>query len=224
MIKRRRHPTRLGLAAAVGLVAIGLAAPAKLAAALPGPTAEEVIQRMMQTIAAAPHVISADAEFRLRVKKPLSEPPDCVFRGTVTVVSRHPTIKIDGQTTGLICWLVNRYVIGRQFQPREDLESFLSRFEFDVLGEKLVGNDRYYLVAGKAKDPKTQPTGMVGWVDFDRGLLVEGTVRYPWGDIDNEQSYIRMQNVWMLTYQYLYTPRFSTSMEVLYNNFHFRPQ
>jgi hypothetical protein len=224
MIKYRRHSQRLSLAIAIGLTAIGFASPAALAAALPGPTAEEVIQRMMQTIAAAPQVISADAEFRLRVKKPLSEPPDCVFRGTVTVVSRHPTIKIDDQTTGLICWLVTRYVIGRQFQPREGLESFLSRFEFGVLGEKLVGNDRYYLVAGKARDPKTQPTGVVGWVDFDRGLLVEGTVRYSWGDIDNEQSYARMQNIWMLTYQYLYTPRFSTSMEVQYSNFRFGPQ
>ena len=224
MIEHGRRPQRVRLAAAIGLIAIGCAAPARLAATLPGSTAEDVIQRMMQTIDAAPQVISADAEFRLRVRKRLSEPPDCVFRGTVTVVSRHPTIKIDGQTTGLICWLVNQYVIGRQFQPREDLESFISRFEFDVLGEKLVGNDRYYLVAGKAKDPKTQPTAMVGWVDFEHGLFVEGTVRYPWGDIDNEQGYARMQNMWMLTYQYLYTPRFSTSMEVLYSNFRFGPQ
>jgi hypothetical protein len=224
MTNHRLRSRRVSVAVAVGLIAVGVAAPAARAAALPGPRAEEVIQRMIQTIDAAPHVLSADAEFRLRVKKPLSEPPDCVFRGTVTVVSRHPTIKIDEQTTGLICWLVNRYVIGRQFHPREDLESFLSRFAFDVLGEKFVGNDRYYLVAGKAKDPKTQPTGLVGWIDFDRGLLVEGTVRYPWGDIDNEQGYARMQNIWMLTYQYLYTPRFSTSMEVLYSNFHFQPQ
>ena len=202
---------------------VSFAAPAHPATALPGPTAGEVIQRLMETIAAAPEVVSADAEFRLRVKKSLSEPPDCVFRGTVTVVNRRPTIKIDGQTAGVICWLVNRYVIGRQFQPRERLESFLTRFEFDVLGEKLVGNDHYYLVAGKARDPKTQPTALIGWVDFDRGLLIEGTVRYPWGDIDNEQSYARMKNIWMLTYQYLYTPRFVTSMEVQYSNFRFGP-
>ena len=224
MTGRMRKAERLRLAAAIGMVVIGCAWPVRMAAAVPGPTAGEVVQRLMQTIAAAPEVVSADAEFRLRVKKPLSEPPDCVFRGTVTVVSRRPTIKIDGQTTGLLCWIVNRYVLGRQFQPREGLESFLSRFEFDVLGEKLVGNDRYYLVAGKAKDPKTEPAAMVGWIDFDRGLLVEGTVRYGWGDIDNEQSYARMHNIWMLTYQYLYTPRFGTSMEVLYNNIRFGPQ
>jgi hypothetical protein len=215
---------RVGLAAAIGMIAIGLTLPARIGAAVPGPTAEEVVQRVMQTIAAAPDVISADAEFRLRIKKPLSEPPDCVFRGTVTVVSRHPTIKIDGQTAGVLCWVVNRYVLGREFQPRERLESFLTRFEFDVLGEKLVGNDRYFLVAGKARDPKTKPATMVGWIDFDRGLLVEGTVRYAWGDIDNEQGYARIQNMWMLTYQYLYAARFGASMEILYNNFRFGPQ
>ncbi len=215
---------RVGLAAAIGMIAIGLTLPARMGAAVPGPTAEEVVQRVMHTIAAAPDVISADAEFRLRIKKPLSEPPDCVFRGTVTVVSRHPTIKIDGQTAGVLCWVVNRYVLGREFQPRERLESFLTRFEFDVLGEKLVGNDRYFLVAGKARDPKTKPATMVGWIDFNRGLLVEGTVRYAWGDIDNEQGYARIQNMWMLTYQYLYAARFGASMEILYNNFRFGPQ
>jgi hypothetical protein len=61
------------------------------------------------------------------------------------------------------------------------LESFLSRFEFDVLGEKLVGNDHYYLVEGKAKDPRTDPNTMVGWIDFDHGLLVEGTMAYSTG-------------------------------------------
>jgi hypothetical protein len=42
------------------------------------------------------------------------------------------------------------------------LESFLSRFEFGVLGEKLVGNDLYYPVEGKAKDPRNDPVTMIG--------------------------------------------------------------
>lgn len=226
MMRRGHHLRRVPPAVVIGLIALAVAAAApasanRMAVAVPGPAAEEVIQRLMQTIAAAPDVVSADAEFRLRVRRPLSDPPDCVFRGTVTVVHRRPTITIDRQTVGLVCWLVNRYVLGRQFQPRESLESFLSRFDFEVLGEKLVGNDRYYLVAGKAKESKTMPTTMVGWVDFNRGLLVEGTVRYAWGDIDNEQSYARMRNTWMLTYQYLYAARFDTSMEVLYSHFRF---
>lgn len=214
---------RVCLVAGMVVAVIGFSPPARLGATVPGPSGEEVIRRLMQTIAAAPEVITADAEFRLRVRKPLSEPPDCVFRGTVTVVSRRPTIAIDGQTTGLLCWAVNRYVLGRQLRPRETLESFLTRFEYEVLGEKVVGNDRYYLVAAKAKDPRTTPAGMIGWVDFDRGLLVEGTVRYAWGEINNEQSYARMLNMWMLTYQYLYTARFGASMEILYNNFRFGP-
>ena len=39
--------------------------------------------------------------------------------------------------------MVNRYAIGRQFEGSEPLERFLSRFEFEVLGEKLVGTGRY---------------------------------------------------------------------------------
>jgi hypothetical protein len=215
---------RMSLAGAIGVLAVGSAVPARVADAAGGPTAEEVIQRVMLTIAEIPEVVSADAEFKLRIKKSPGDPPDCVFRGTVTLVNRQPTIKIEEQTTGLLCWAVNRFVLGRQFQPRERLESFLSRFEFDVLGEKLVGNDRYYLVAGRAKDPKTKPSTMVGWIDFERGLLIEGTVKYAWGSIDNEERYARVENMWMLTHQYLYTARFDVSMEILYHNFRFGPQ
>ena len=103
--------TRLGLAGVLGAIAVGATVPAGITAAASGPTAEEVVQRVMHTIAGAPEVIAADAEFRLRIKKPLSEPPDCVFRGTVTVVSHHPTINIDGQTVGLLCWVVNLVLI-----------------------------------------------------------------------------------------------------------------
>jgi hypothetical protein len=212
------------LASAVGMMALLLALPARMMAAPEAPTAEEILQRVLTTVAGIPDVVSADAEFRLRIRKSLSEPPDCVFRGTVHLLGRHPTFKIGEHTAGLVCWAVNRYVLGRRFQPRERLESFLSRFEFHVLGEKRVGNDRYYLVAGKARDPRTSPNAMLGWIDFDRGLLVEGTVGYSWGSIDNEESYTRMENMWMLTYQYLYSARFSTSMEISYSNFRFAPQ
>jgi len=63
---------------------------------------------MLKTIAEIPDVVSADAEFRLRIGKSLNEPPDCVFRGTAKVVSGQPTLKIDERTTGLFCWVVNR--------------------------------------------------------------------------------------------------------------------
>ena len=126
-----------------------------------------------------------------------------------------------GRTVGLLCWIADRYVIGRGFEATERLESFLSRFKFDVLGGKIVENDRYYLVEGHAKDPRNDPRAMIGWIDFDQGLLAEGTVHYFWGSIDTKQSYTRMQRIWMLTYQYLYGPRFQASMEILYGHFRF---
>ncbi len=212
------------LASAIAMMALALTFPARMMAAAPVPTAQEILQRMLLTIADIPDVVSADAEFRLRIRKSLSEPPDCIFRGTAKVVSGQPTVRIDEQTAGLFCWAVNRYVIGRRFDASERLESFLSRFEFDVLGEKLVGNDHYYLVEGKAKDPRNDPITMVGWIDFDHGLLVEGTVGYSWGSIDTEQSYARMERMWILTYQYLYTARFNASMEIVYSNFRFGSQ
>ena len=218
-----RNVKRLALLGAIGLVAIGFAPAERMVAAVPGPTVEEVVQRLMQNVAAAPDLIAADAEVRLRVKKRVTDPPDCVFKGTVTVVSRRPTIKFEDQTTGLLCWIAHQYLLGRQFHL-ETLESFLARFDFDLLGEKLVGADRYFLVAAKAKDPRNQPNAMIGWIDFDRGLLIESTVKFGWGDIDNTQEYARMQNFWMPTYQYLYTDRFGTSMEVHYTNFRFGPQ
>ena len=207
------------LAGALTMMALVLAFPVRMMAAVP--PAQEILERMLRTIAEIPDVVSADAEFRLWIGKSLNEPPDCVFRGTAKVVSGQPTLKIDERTTGLFCWVVNRYVIGQRFEATERLESFLSRFEFDVLGEKLVGNDHYYLVEGKAKDPRNDPNTMVGWIDFDHGLLIEGTVGYSWGSIDTEQSYRRMGSMWILMHQYLYTGRFNTSMEILYSNVRF---
>lgn len=217
MIIRKTLPPAIAL----GIMAVALALPAKMTAAVRGPAAEEILRRVLTTVYEFPDVVSAEAEFRLRVKKPLSETPDCVFRGTVTVVSRHPTIKIDGRTAGLLCWAVDQYVLGRVFQPPERLESFLSRFEFDVLGEKLVGNDRYFLVAAKATDPDTRPGRMIVWIDFDRGLPVEGTIGYTWGSIDSELGYTRVENLWMLSHQYLSSARFGTSLDVHYSNFRF---
>jgi hypothetical protein len=210
---------RMRLAVAMGIMAIVLSVPATLMAAVPIPAAEMILQRMLMTVAEIPAVVSADAGLRLRVGKPPSEPLDCIFRGIARVTSGRPTLKIDGRTAGLLCWAVNRYVIGQRFEATERLESFLSRCQFDVLGEKLVGQDPYDLVAGKAKDPRNDPTSMVGWIDFDRGLLIEGTVGHSWGSIDTEQSYQRMRSGWVLTHQYLCAGRFSASVEIVYTNF-----
>ncbi|HTD45909.1 MAG TPA: hypothetical protein VK881_01440 [bacterium] len=209
------------LAGTLGAAIIVLTLPGRTAAAVPVPPAQEILQRMLTTIAALPEVVSADAELRLRIVKSPTAPPDCVFRGTVKVTGGHPTVRIGGHTFGLLCWAVDRFVIGRQFEGSEPLERFLARFTFEVLGEKLVGNGRYYLLQGKARDSGNDPSAMIGWIDFDRGLLVDGTVMYSWGRIDTAQSYTQMGRMWMPTYQILHAPRFDASMEIVYSNFQF---
>jgi len=209
------------LAGLLAAATIALTWPVRPAAALSVPPAQEILQRMLTTVAALPEVVSADVEFRLRIVKSLTAPPDCVFRGTVKVTAGHPTVRIHGHTFGLLCWAVDQYVIGRQFAGSEPLERFLSRFEFEVLGVKLVGNGRYYLLEGKARDSGNDPNMMIGWIDFDRGLLVDGTVAYSWGSIDTVQSYTQMGRLWMPTYQVLHAPRFDASMEIVYSNFQF---
>jgi len=209
------------LAGTLAAAAMVLTLPVRPAAAVSVPAAGEILQRMLTTIAAMPEVVSADAELRLRIVKSLTAPPDCVFRGTVRVTGGHPKVRIGGHTYGLLCWAVDRYVIGRQFEGSEPLERFLARFTFEVLGEKLVGNGRYYLLQGRARESGSDPGAMIGWIDFDRGLLVDDTVTYSWGRIDTVQSYTQMGRMWMPTYQILHAPRFDASMEIVYSNFQF---
>ncbi len=209
------------LAGTLAAAAMVLTLPVRPAAAVSVPAAGEILQRMLTTIAAMPEVVSADAELRLRIVKSLTAPPDCVFQGTVRVTGGHPKVRIGGHTYGLLCWAVDRYVIGRQFEGSEPLERFLARFTFEVLGEKLVGNGRYYLLQGRARESGSDPGAMIGWIDFDRGLLVDDTVTYSWGRIDTVQSYTQMGRMWMPTYQILHAPRFDASMEIVYSNFQF---
>jgi hypothetical protein len=89
------RPARL--AGAVGVTALALCFSVGMLAAAPVPAAQEILQRMLVRIAETPDVVSADAEFRLRVGKPLSEPPDCVFKGTAHMMSGQPTLKIEGR-------------------------------------------------------------------------------------------------------------------------------
>jgi hypothetical protein len=89
-----------------------------------------------------------------------------------------------------------------------------------VLGVKLVAEDRSYLIEGKARDPKrTNPLGLNVWVDYDRGLLTEGTLIYRWGTVDFQQEYAPLNGGWLLAHQYIYTSRFDASVEVTYSNF-----
>lgn len=184
-------------------------------------SAREILYRVLTANAGTPDVSSADAQFKLRVKKPVADPPDCEFEGTMQLQGGQQSLRVGRRTGGLLCWAVDQYVLGQLFEASEPLANFLKRFEFRVLGEKLVGNDHHYLIQGTARDPQNNPRAMTGWVDYERGLVTDGLLEYTWGTVDTEQRYARVQGAWMLTYQYLYTSRFDASLEILYSNFRF---
>ncbi|HKV43553.1 MAG TPA: hypothetical protein VJT32_02575 [bacterium] len=210
---------RLGRVLAAGAIGLGLLlVPISATAA---PSAHEILLRVMGANADTPDLASADVLSKLRIKKPLSDPPDCEFSGTMQFTGGRQTLNIGRRTAGLVCWAVNRYVLGRLFEASEPLQTFFSRFTFQVLGEKLVGTQHFYLLQGRARDPKNNPTGMIGWVDYERGLVTEGTVDFTWGSIDSEQQYGRVNGALVLTHQYLYAPRFDASLEIFYSNFRF---
>lgn len=191
------------------------------ASSMPVPQADEIIRRVLTVNSHASTVASADVLFKFRLNRPRGEAPNCEFEGTLRLEHNRQIVAIGRQTFGLTCWVVNKFAIGRLFEGREPVESFLSRFEFTVLGQKLVDGRPFYLVQGGAHDPKTRPHGLVGWIDYDRGLVTEGTVEYDWGTLETEQLYAQNEGAWVLTNQYLVAPRFNASMEILYSNFRF---
>ncbi|TMI89050.1 MAG: hypothetical protein E6H00_10800 [Bacillati bacterium ANGP1] len=203
-------------AAAVLMAAVGL--PGERAAAQVPPP-EEIVAR----VAAASASISgtADAVFKLWIKKPLTERSNCVFSGTLRLDQGRQALGIDQRTAGTFCWAVNQYVVGRLFEASEPVGAFLSRFDLTVLGEKLVDDNRYYLVEGKARDPKNNPRGLIAWIDYDRGLVIDGTLQYAWGAIDVEQRYSLINGVWVLTEQVLHAAKFDATLDAAFGNFRF---
>lgn len=107
---------------------------------------EEIFSRVSMASASIQSVVSADAVFKLWIKKPVTEPPDCVFTGTLRLERGRQALSVGGRTSGTVCWAVNQYVIGRLFEASEPVGTFLSRFNLTVLGEKLVEKDHYYLI------------------------------------------------------------------------------
>lgn len=207
---------RMMRVAAMTMVALLLATAAGAA-----PSARDVLRRVLTANSGQPDVVSADGLFKLRIKKPLSAPPDCEFTGTVQLIGGHQSLHVGQRTAGLLCWAVDQYVLGKLFEAGEPLENFLNRFEFHVLGEKLVGSDHYYLLQGKARDPKNNPRSMIGWIEYGHGFITEGTLEYDWGTVDTEQRYTRVNGAWVLTYQILRSARFDATLEVFYSNFRF---
>lgn len=207
------------LQAVIALFAIGMTPLPAVAAAFEVPFPEEIFQRVFATSVGKSGVVSADAVVEVRVKKSLNDPPDCVFNGITRYEKGHQIVTIERRSSGTLCWVANKYAVGQLFDMSEALENTLPLLDLTVLGVKLVEGRRSYLIQGKARDPKTNLRELVVWVDYDRGLLTEGTLIYPWGSIDVEQEYAPLNGGWVLTHQYIYTSRFNASMKVSYNNF-----
>ena len=204
--------------AAVAFLAIVATPLPAVAAAFEVPSPEEIFQRVFAAEEREPDTLSADAVVKFRVKKSLGDPPDCVLNGTAHVDKGHQVVSIKEGTAGTLCW-VARFALGQGFDVREALRDTLPLLDLRVLALKLVRGDRYYLVEGKAPDPKTQLRELIVWVDYDRGLLTDGTLVYPWGSLDVRQEYTRLDGDWVVTHQYLYTSRFNASLEISYKNF-----
>ena len=204
-------------AAAVFFVLIAFPLPAG-AAAFEVPSPLEIFQRVFAMSARVPAAISADAEIKFRVKKSLSDPPDCVFKGITRVEKGHHIVEVTEGAPGTLCW-VAKLALGQGFDVRKDLEEVLPLLDLTVLGLKLVGHDHYYLIRGKARDPKMQLRELIVWVDYERGLLPEGTLVYTWGSLDVSQEYMPLLGAWVVTRQYIYTSRFDAWLEVSYKNF-----
>jgi len=164
-------------------------------------------------------VLAGNASLALRVQKPLTAVPDCVYEGTLQPTSTGSAIKVQRETTGsgLICALASNEGVGKLLAISEPVASLLRRFDFSVQGQR----GQFYFLDGKAQDPKNNPTAISGWIDYEKGLWDEGTITYSWGEVNTKQKYTRIRNAWVLTYQYLYSKRFDASLEVVYSNLRF---
>jgi hypothetical protein len=193
----------------------------KAASSVPAP--EEISHRISTAMAAA-RVASAAVQLRLYVHKPVTPPPDCIFAAALRVEQGRPLVVLGERSPGATCAIVERRALQPLFKGLEPLEVFLGRFELSVLDHKLVDGDRYYRIQGIARDPKGDPHGFIAWIDYDRGVIPEGTINYAWGDMDTRQTYDRINDALVLTRQVLYSPHYNVSLELLYSHFAFAPQ
>jgi hypothetical protein len=181
------------------------------------PTPNAIINRILSTNQNARRIASMDFVAGLRVRRPLSAPPDCVFQGAVKLQEGYRSATVTRQTMGLMCWAANRFFISKLFEGNEPFATLLARFEFQVLGLKVVNGDQHYLVQGKAREPKDDPKAIIGWVDYDRGLVIEATMQYAARTIDLEQQYTSIDGAWVLTHEYVNIPSLESTLEISYS-------
>ena len=216
---RRGDPFWHGLGAAAAVVV--LCAMPLLAAGAPSfPPAQDIVGRVLATV---DHVglASADLVISLRVGQPAGDPPACEFRGVLGISREQLAFKVEQATASPVCWLIERFVLVRLFGERSRVDSLLPLYRFDVLGWKLVDGRPYYLMYARALERTTDPSWVIGWVDYDRGLVADATLHYTWGEVTSAQEYAPLAGVWVLTHQHLDLPRFGAAVDIAYSGFRF---
>jgi hypothetical protein len=236
---RRGRPKHLGPGSVI--VAVALATVLEMAAAAPfePPSADEIVRKFLAMRASAPNILSADASVALRVNAPVTAPPTCVYIGKLNSTGARYAITIEREVrNGLVCGLASAHRDNLMEVVRETMEAAVppperaqaiemrpDQFDMAVRDQKVVGVGQhshwFYLLDGKAKDPKNDPRVFHGWIDYDEGLWQEGTLTYSWGQVETKLQYTRLENFWVLTYQYLYSKQYNASFEVTFTNFQF---
>lgn len=184
------------------------------------PSADQVVERVLAT-ARRVDLAAADVSILLRFAAPPTAPPECVFRGLLRMGPNRSALSMREWTARPVCWALARFVLGHLLQDRDRVDSLLPLFRFELLGERLVDGHLHYLVYGRARSPQAGVQWVIGWVDYDRGLVVDGTAHYPWGEVSSVQDYAEVRGVWVPVRQRLDVPRFHASLEILYSGFRF---
>ena len=215
---RRGGPLRQCLAVAAAVVVL-CGMPLVAAGAPSVPPARDIVSRVLATVDHV-GVASADMVISVRVGQPAAAPPACEFRGVLQISRERLAFTVEKATASPVCWLIERYVLVRLFGERDRADSLLPRFRFEVIGEKLVDDRPYYLVYGRAERP-TEPRWVMGWVDYDRGLVFDATLDYSWGEINSAQEYALVAGVWVLVHQHIDVPRIGAAVDIAYSGFRF---
>jgi len=180
-------------------------------------TPKAVVARILSANQHAPRIVSMDFVASLRVGRSLSALPDCAFEGVVKFQADHRSATVTHLTPGVLCFIINRTIISKLFQGTEPFATLLARFDFQVLGEKVVDGDQYYLVQGEARESHADPKAMIGWIDYDRGVVIEATMQYAARTIDLAQHYTSINDAWVLTYQEVTIPSLASTIDITYS-------
>jgi hypothetical protein len=223
------------------IVAVALAAilGTATAAAFQPPSAEEIVKKFLTLRASSPRISVAEVSVALRAKVPVTAPPTCSYIGKFNSTGSRYAITIEREVRASpVCKMAASHRDNLLEVVRETMEAVaplpaqaqaialkLDQFDLAVRDQKVMGvgqrTDQFYLLDGKAKDPKNDPSAFRGWIDYDEGLWTEGTLTYSWGQVETKQKYVRLENAWVMTYQYLYSKQYDASLEAVFSNFQF---